>query len=260
MDSLEMLSYFERVADEVKIPIIIYNVPKFTSVNIQTETVAKLSEHENIVGIKNSSIEGDILDVLSFKKSFKSAIHKTYSKNLDFVPMRRLDYEHELKLSKLTTDELKIKNIIYDEIFSYNYVIVDCPPSLIGTTTSILMAADSAIIPVRASRYSLNEVVRILKHMKLIKNNHNSKLKVEGILITMYEAKTRSAFYTKKILMKEFPNYLFSIVIPKNVEVAESTFHNKPIIEFNPNSKSAIAYNNLADEIIGRNSVPNFIG
>ena len=83
--------------------------------------------------------------------------------------MRRLDYEHEVKLSRITSDELVIKNILQDEIFSYNYVIVDCPPSLIGTTTNILMAADSAIIPVKASRYSLNEVVRILKHMKLVK-------------------------------------------------------------------------------------------
>ena len=208
------------------------------------------------LGFKSKSISGDILDVLSFKKSFKSVIHKTEDKNLDFIPMHRLDYEHELKLSKFTSDELIIKNLVYDEIFSYNYVIVDCPPSLIGTTTNILMAADSAIIPVKASRYSLNEVVRILKHMKLIKNNYNSKLKVEGILLTMYETNTRAAFYTKKILMKEFPNYLFNLVIPKNVEVSESTFHNKPIVNYNPLAKSSLAYESLAEEILRRNSVP----
>lgn len=210
------------------------------------------------LGFKSNSLTGDILDVLSFKKSFKSVIHKTDYKNLDFIPMKRLDYEHELKLSKFSTDELIIKNILSDEIFSYNYVIVDCPPSLIGTTTNILMAADSAIIPVKASRYSLNEVVRILKHMKVIKNNYNGKLKVEGILLTMYEAKTKSAFYTKKILMREFPNKLFNVVVPKNVEVSESTFHNKPILIYNPEAKSSLAYKNLAEEIIMRNSVPLF--
>ncbi|MCB0732199.1 MAG: ParA family protein [Ignavibacteriae bacterium] len=208
------------------------------------------------LGFKSRSINGDILDVLSFKKSFKSVIHKTSDKNLDFIPMRGLDYAHELKLSKFTSDELIIKSILSDEIFSYNYVIVDCPPSLIGTTTNILMTADSTIIPVKASRYSLNEVVRILKHMQLVKQNYNSKLKVEGILLTMYEAHTRAAFYTKKILMKEFPNELFNIVIPKNVEVAEATFHNKPIIYYNPEAKSSIAYKNLAEEIVRRNSIP----
>ena len=208
-------------------------------------------------GIKSNAILGDILDVLSFKKAFKSVIHKTENKNLDFIPMRRLDYEHEVKLSKIVSDELVIKNILKDEIFSYNYVIVDSPPSLIGTTTNILMAADSVIIPVKASRYSLNEVVRILKHMKLVKNNYNSKLKIEGILLTMYEARTKSGFYTKKILLKEFPNDLFSFVIPKNVEVSEATFHNKPILLYNSEAKSSIAYLKLADEVLARNSVPH---
>jgi len=209
------------------------------------------------LGFKSHMISGDILDVLSFKKSFKTVIHKTKDKNLDFIPMRRLDYTNELKLSKFSSDEYIIKDILSDEIFSYNYIIVDCPPSLIGTTTSILMTADSAIIPVKSSRYSLNEVVRILKHMQQIKNEFNNKLKVEGILLTMYEYRTKSAFYTKKILMKEFPNKLFNIVIPKNVEVSESTFHNKPIIYYNPEAKSSLAYKSLADEIIRRNSIPN---
>ncbi len=208
-------------------------------------------------GFRSNSLNGDFLDVLSFKKSFKSVIHKTDDKNLDLIPMQKLDYESELKLSKFTSNELIFKDLIYDEIFSYNYVIVDCPPSLIGTTTNILMAADSVIIPVKASRYSLNEVVRILKHMKQIKNNHNSKLRIEGILLTMYEANTRASFYTKKILMKEFPNYLFNLVIPKNVEVSEATFHNKPIINYNPSAKSSIAYKKLAEELLRRNSVPN---
>ena len=210
------------------------------------------------LGFKPKSINGDILDVLSFKKSFKSTIHKTDLKNLDFIPMKQLDYAHELKLSKFTTDELIIKNTLSSEIYSYNYIIVDCPPSLTGTTTNILMAADSAIIPVRSSRYSLNEVIRIIKHMHLIKNKYNSKLKIEGLLLTMYEVNTKAGFYTKKILMKEFPNYLFNVAIPKNIEVAESTFHNKPILIYNPEAKSSKAYKNLAEELIGRNSTPMF--
>jgi len=206
------------------------------------------------LGFKSRSIKGDILDVLSFKKSFKSVIHKTDEKNLDFIPMNQLDYSHEMKLSKFSSNELIIKNMLSSEIYSYNYIIVDCPPSLIGTTTNILMAADSTIIPVRSSRYSLNEVVRIMKHMHLIKNKYNSKLRIEGLLLTMYEVNTRSGFYTKKILMKEFPNYLFNVVIPKNVEIAESTFHNKPILIYNPEAKSSKAYKNLAEEILNRNS------
>ncbi len=210
------------------------------------------------LGFKYSNISGDFLDVLSFKKAFKTVIHKTSIKNLDFIPMRQLDYNSEIKLSRITSDELILKNILNSEIYSYNYIIFDCPPSLIGTTTNILMLADSVIIPVKAARSSLNEVVRILKHMDLVRVKYNSKLKVEGILLTMYEVNTRAGFYTKKILMKEFPNYLFRYVIPKNVEVAESTFYNKPILLYNPEAKASIAYKKLAEELLNRNSVPVF--
>ncbi|MBI1932606.1 MAG: ParA family protein [Ignavibacteriales bacterium] len=207
------------------------------------------------LGIKLSQITGDLFDVFTFNKAFKSVIHKTFENNLDFVPMRQLDYASEVKLSKITSDELILKNILDSEIYSYNYIIFDCPPSLIGTTTNILMIADSVIIPVRTARYSLNEVVRVMRHIELVKSKYNSKLKIEGILLTMYEPHTRAGFYTKKVLMKEFPNYLFHYVIPKNVEVSESTFHNKPILIFNPEAKASLAYKNLADELISRNSV-----
>jgi len=210
------------------------------------------------LGFNSKNITGDLFDVLNSKKAFKSVIHKTFEPNLDIIPMRQLDYIREVKLSRITSDELILKDILDSEIYSYNYIIFDCPPSIIGTTTNILMLADSVIIPVRTARYSLNEVVRVLKHIDLVKLKYNSKLKVEGILLTMYEANTRAGFYTKKILMKEFPNYLFKFVIPKNVEVAESTFHNKPIIVFNPDAKASIAYKRLAEELLSRNSVPVF--
>lgn len=207
------------------------------------------------LGLKASNITGDLLDVLTFTKAFKSVIHKTFEHNLDFIPMRQLEYEGEVKLSKITSDELILKSILDSEIYSYHYIIFDCPPSLIGTTTNILMIADSVIIPVRTARYSLNEVVRVMKHIDLVKAKFNSKLKVEGILLTMYEANTKAGFYTKKVLLREFPNYLFQYVIPKNVEVSESTFHNLPIIVYNPEAKASLAYRKLADELISRNSV-----
>jgi chromosome partitioning protein len=208
-------------------------------------------------GYNNENIRGDILDVFRFRNSFKTVILKTDDSNLDFIPMRSLEYSDEVQLSKLVSQELLVKETLGSELFSYNYVIIDCPPSLAGVTTNVLIAADSAIIPIKASRYSLNEVDRITKHIDGIKNKFNEKLKIEGLLITMYEMNTKVSFKTKKILAEKYPGLLFNTVIPKNVEVAESTFYNKPILTYNPLAKSSIAYKNLAEELLSRNSAPD---
>ncbi|MEE9430841.1 MAG: ParA family protein [Melioribacteraceae bacterium] len=207
-------------------------------------------------GYDNENIKADILDVLRFRNSFKTVILKTDDENLDFVPMKNLEYLEEVQLTKLVSQDLIIKDTLGPELFSYNYIIIDCPPSLAGVTTNVLIAADSIIIPIKASRYSLNEVDRMIKHIEVIKTKFNEKLKIEGMLLTMYEMNTKVSFKTKKILVEKFPGLLFNTVIPKNVEVQESTFYNKPILTYNPNAKSSIAYKNLVDEILSRNSTP----
>jgi len=208
-------------------------------------------------GFDNENIDGDILDVFRFRKPFKSVILKTDNENLDFIPMKSLNYEDEKQLTNLVSQELLIKETLGSEIFSYNYIILDCPPSLVGVTTNVLMAADSVIIPIKASRYSLNEVDRIVTHIDEIKKKFNEKLKIEGLLITMYETNTKVSFKTKKLLVEKYPGLLFNTVIPKNVEVSESTFYNKPILTYNPVAKSSIAYKNLTEELLSRNSAPD---
>ncbi len=195
-------------------------------------------------------INGDILDVFSFQKSFKSVILKTGNPNLDFVPMKPLTFENEKRLLNLSSRELLLKEILGDEIYSYNYILIDTPPSLTGTTTNVLIASDSVLIPVKAAKFSLNEVSRIMKHITFIKEKFNPKLEIEGILITMHEFNTKVAFKVKKELMLKYPNYMFKTSIPKNVAVADSTFSQKPILLIDPRAKSSLAYIKLAEEII----------
>ncbi|MCP5062898.1 MAG: ParA family protein [Ignavibacteriae bacterium] len=205
-------------------------------------------------GYNSNNITADILDVFRFEKSFKSAIHKTDNEYLDFVPMKSLDYSDEKQLLNFSSQELIVLDSLGSELYSYSYIIIDSPPSLAGISTNVLMAANSVIIPIKASRYSLNEMVRIEKHIAHIKSRFNNVLKIEGMLLTMYEFNTKVSFLTKKILAQEYPGLLFNTVIPKNVAVSESTFYNKPILSYNPLAKSSIAYKNLAEEIISRNS------
>jgi len=103
-------------------------------------------------------IHGDILDVFSFQKSFKSVIHRTKEPNLDFIPMKPLTFENEKRLLNISSRESILKDVLGDEVYSYNYVIIDTPPLLVGTTTNVLIASDSVLIPVKAAKFSLNEV------------------------------------------------------------------------------------------------------
>jgi len=207
-------------------------------------------------GFNKDNIAGDILDVFSFKKSFKSIIHKTQNEDLDFVPMKSLNYTNEKKLSNLISQEFLFKDILSSEIYAYNYIIIDCPPSLSGTTTNVLLTADSVLIPVKASQYSVNEVNRFMDHLTLIKEKYNSKLQIEGLLLTMYEKNTKASFLAKKMLLEKYPNIVLNLVIPKNVEISEASFYNKPILQFNPNAKSSIAYERLAEELIDKQNTP----
>lgn len=208
------------------------------------------------LGFMPNNINGDILDVFRFSKSFKSVIHKTENEDLDFVPMKSLDYANEKKLTNLISQEFLFKDILSSEIYSYNYIIIDSPPNLSGTTTNVLLAADSVLIPVRSSQHSVNEVNRFIDHIDLIKEKYNSSLQIEGLLLTMYESKTKASFLAKKLILEKYPNHVLNLVIPKNVEVSEASFYNKPILRFNPNAKSSIAYKNLAEELINRHSTP----
>ncbi|GBD91203.1 sporulation initiation inhibitor protein Soj [bacterium BMS3Abin04] len=206
------------------------------------------------LGFTDDKIKGDILDVFSFSKSFKNVIHKTDDPNLDFVPIRRLSYNNEKRLANLASRELILKDVLDSEVYSYNYILIDCPPSLIGTTTNVLIAADSVLIPIKAAKFSLNEVDRIMEHINYIKDHRNANLRIEGILLTMHERNTKVAFKVKKELLLKYPNLMMKISIPKNIEVAESTFLSKPIILTNPDAKSSKAYIKLADELLANNS------
>ncbi len=206
------------------------------------------------LGFSEQNIKGDLLDVLSFNKSFKSVIHKTENPNLDFIPMRKLSYNDEKRLANLSSRESLLSDLMGSEVYGYNYVIFDCPPTLIGTTTNVLIASDSVIIPVKPAKFSLNEVERIMEHITYIREHYNEKLEIEGILITMYEYNTKVAFRIKKELMLRYPNFMFKTSIPKNIQVSESTFLGKPVIAVNPTAKASIAYMNLAQEIMDKSS------
>jgi chromosome partitioning protein len=204
------------------------------------------------LGFKSEDIKEDIISVLNFTGSFQHVIQKTELINLDFIPIRHLPYMDEIKLSKLTSNENLLSNILRPEAFSYDFVIIDCPPYLVGTTNSALIAADSVLIPMAPGQFSLNAVDKIFERLKAIRKIYNHNLKIEGILLTIYEFNTRVSFATKKELFKKFPNLILNTSIPKNATVGEASIHKKPVVLYDPSASAARAYINLANEIIQR--------
>jgi chromosome partitioning protein len=198
-------------------------------------------------------IKGDIFDVFNYSKSVPKVIHKTEQENLFIIPLKNLNYKEEVRLSKLASNQSLLRNIIRPEAPAFDFIIIDCPPYLVGLTTDAIIAADSVLIPVMSGKFSMDAVDRILSHMDMIRNNYNQHLTVEGILLSYYEPNTKASFKTKKDLYAKYPNYVLKTVIPKNAVIADATYHNKPSIIFSPTAKSSAAYRKLADEIIERN-------
>ena len=207
------------------------------------------------IGYPKADVVGNMFHVFSYIRSLKQVIHKTKNEFLDIVPFENLSAQDEVRLSKLTQNEYLLRNIIQSEAGEYEYIFLDCPPSLIGLTTGALVAADSVIIPVRASKFSINAVDRIVQNIATIKRQFNFNIKVEGILLTMYESNTKVSGEAEADLIAKYPKDVFSIKIPKNVAVTDSFYKSKPVITDNPSAKASIAYHALANLIIQRNKI-----
>ena len=207
------------------------------------------------LGFEPEKFKGDIFDVISFTTHISKVIHHTDLNNLDIIPSDFSNLEREERLNRLTNNTNIFKNIlISEELLAYEYIIIDCPPYLKGLTTIALTASNSLLIPVKAGQFSITALKRIFKYIGFIKSSLNPHLKVEGILLTMYEANTKAWALTNEKLFESYGEYVLKTVIPKNIAITESEFFSKPAVLFNVKAKGSIAYLQLADEIIKRNS------
>lgn len=204
------------------------------------------------LGITKNSISGGIFEVFSFTKSLDQVIHHTGIMNLDFIPSKLYSFINEERLTRLAENKLILRNVLRDQIYNYDYIIIDCPPYLRGLTTCALLAADSVILPFKAESFSLGAVTKLLEHIEWIKKQGNSLLRIEGILLTMYEARTKVSMMAEKQLYENHEPLVFKTIIPKNIKITEATYNGKPVIFYDALAKGAIAYLKLAHELIQR--------
>lgn len=172
--------------------------------------------------------------------------------NLDILPTHidLIGVEVELMASKKR--ERYLSKMLQPFLNSYEYVIVDCPPSLGLLTLNALTAADSVIIPLQCEYFALEGLSQLIRTVRLVKNSYNNSLYVEGLVLTMFDRRNKLTYRVAKEVKQHFKDKVYTTVIPRNVRLSESPSHGQAIIDYDKSSSGAISYMNLGREFIKR--------
>ena len=185
----------------------------------------------------------------------KEIIIKTEIENLDLVPSHIDLVGAEVEMINMDNREEKMKHVISSLKDLYDYIIIDCSPSLGLITINALTAANSVIIPVQCEYFALEGLGKLLNTIKIIQTRLNPDLEIEGILLTMYDMRLRLSNQVVEEVRLHFKNMVFETIIPRNVRLSEAPSFGMPAIAFDADGKGAVAYLNLASEIAEKNGL-----
>ena len=206
------------------------------------------------LGIEVESVEKGTYQVLEHAVSAKEAIVKTNSPNVDMIPAHIDLVAIEIELIDKENRESMLKQALDQVKDDYDYIIIDCAPSLGLITVNALTAADSVIIPIQCEYYALEGLGKLLNTIKSIQKIHNADLEIEGLLLTMYDSRLRLSNQVVAEVKKHFHNMVFKTIIQRNIRLGEAPSFGESIISYDATSRGAVNYINLAHEIIKNNS------
>lgn len=202
-------------------------------------------------GFSFNSIKKDIYDVIVGDTTIDEVIKPNVSYNVDLVPATISLAGAELFLLEHSKTK---RNVILEKLtavrYRYDFIILDCPPSLGLLNRNALSAADSVIIPLQAEFYALGGLVQLLSTIRLIQQLYNPSLEIEGILLTMVNIHTNSSVEVIKEIKKNFKEKVYKSYIPRNITLSEAPSHGKNIFDYKPKCRGAIAYRNLVSEVL----------
>jgi chromosome partitioning protein len=204
------------------------------------------------VGVDKSALTQTVYDTLINEVDASGIIVDTGHPFLHILPANSDLAGAELELAAEIGREQRLKFVLSSLAESYSYIIIDCPPSLNLLTINAMTAADSVLIPLQCEFYAMEGFSQILRTIKLIQKMINPLLKIEGVLLTMYDARSNLGKDVAEEIRTHFPDQVFESVIPRNVRLAEAPSHGKPVIYYDITSRGAASYLQLAREIIQR--------
>ena len=204
------------------------------------------------LGISDEEREIGAYEMLGDKNNIESSIKKTLIPNLEIIPATVDLSAVEVELVDVKDRMQRLKRFASKLKAEYDYVFIDCPPSLGLLTINALTAADSLLIPLQCEFYALEGLSHLKKTISRIKQNLNTSIYIEGILLTMYDKRNRISSEVKEEVIKYFGKDVFKTIIPRNVRLSEAPSHGLPAILYDINSTGSQAYISLAKEMIKR--------
>jgi chromosome partitioning protein len=202
-------------------------------------------------GKSKQQLPGSSKDVLLNEMAIEAAITSTHG-GYDLLGTDHELIVAEVQLMQTAQRELRLKESLASVVNSYDYLLIDCPPSLNILTLNALVAAHSVLIPIQCEYYALEGLTALLNTIEQIQTSVNPQLQIEGLLRTMYDGRNRLALDVSAQLLQHFPDKVYRTVIPRNVRLAEAPSHGVPIVMYDAKSQGSVAYLTLAGEILRR--------
>ena len=205
------------------------------------------------LGLEKDELENSVYDLLTGNSTLKECIHeKIHYDTLSVIGSNVNLSGAEIDLIGIERKEYILSNALEEIKKDYDFILIDCPPSLNMLTVNSLSAADTVLVPIQCEYYALEGLSQLIHTINLVKSRLNRKLEIEGVVFTMYDARTNLSLQVVENVKENLQQKIYKTIIPRNVRLAEAPSHGLPINIYDPRSSGAVAYRNLADEVINR--------
>ena len=202
------------------------------------------------LGIDKDNVDYTVYDLLIGEATIEQVLHKEAIENLDVIPANIDLSGAEIELLETENKEYILRDEVLKIRSNYDYVIIDCPPSLSMLTINSMTTADTVLVPIQCEYYALEGLSQLIKTIELVKERLNENLEMEGVVFTMYDARTNLSLQVVENVKDNLDQTIYKTIIPRNIRLAEAPGHGLPINLYDPRSTGAESYMLLADEVI----------
>lgn len=204
------------------------------------------------LGLDKNSVEKTIYDLIIGEISIDEVIKKDIHENLDIIPTSIDLSGAEIELLDEENKEYILKNALYKVKDNYDFIIIDCPPSLSMLTINAMTTSDSVLVPIQCEYYALEGLSQLIHTVELVRDRLNENLKIEGVVFTMYDARTNLSLQVVENVKDNLEQNIYKTIIPRNIRLAEAPSYGMPINHYDAKSAGAESYMRLADEVISQ--------